>query len=80
MEKMNEKKNDVKCMKMEIENLKKRVESNKKDTAAVAKSFSNKKSASDVSLLMISRNMKNKILERGQTLLYVGTFTKLTCK
>lgn len=35
---------------MEVENFKKRIESNKKDTDAVKQSFGNKKTASDVSI------------------------------
>lgn len=48
-DKMYQKKNDIKCMNMEIDDFKKRIESNKNDTDVAKKSLSNKKQASDVS-------------------------------
>ncbi|XP_063826855.1 uncharacterized protein LOC135076301 [Ostrinia nubilalis] len=56
-ERIYEKTNDVNCIKMEIENFKKRIESNKKDTAAVKKSFSNKKTASDAKVASLAVEM-----------------------
>lgn len=47
--KLNEKKNDIKCMDMEISDFQKRIESNKMETDTAKKSLSHKKQASDVS-------------------------------
>lgn len=49
-EKINQKLNDIKVMDMEIEDFKKRIESNMKDTDVAKKSLRTKKDASDVSL------------------------------
>ncbi|KAL0880364.1 hypothetical protein ABMA27_002803 [Loxostege sticticalis] len=56
-EKIHEKTNDVKCIKTEVENFKKRIESNKKDTDAVKQSFGNKKTASDAKVASLSAEM-----------------------
>ncbi|XP_045769082.1 myosin-2 heavy chain-like isoform X3 [Maniola jurtina] len=53
-EKINEKTSDIKCINMEIENLKKRIESNKTDLEAAKKSFGPKKQASDAKMKSIA--------------------------
>lgn len=51
-EKIIEKNSDVKCIDLEIVDLQKRLENNKKAVEATKKSASKKKEASDVSLLL----------------------------
>ncbi|XP_069357820.1 myosin heavy chain, clone 203-like [Maniola hyperantus] len=57
-EKINEKTSDIKCRNMEIENFKKRIESNKTDLEAVKKSFGSKKQTSDVTMKKIADQVK----------------------
>lgn len=59
VEQINEKTNDVKCIEMEIESFKNRIESDKKDLDIAQKSMVNKKKASDVIFIVF---LCNKIL------------------
>lgn len=52
-EKLNQKKNDIKCMDMEIDDTRKRIKSFKKDTDIAKNSLSQKKEASDVSTYLM---------------------------
>lgn len=52
IEKKNQKSSDINCIDVEIEDFKKRIDSNKKDIEAIKKSFGTKKQVSEVSLLI----------------------------
>lgn len=52
IEKKNQKRSDINCIDVEIEDFKKRIDSNKKDIEAIKKSFGTKKQVSEVSLLI----------------------------
>ncbi|CAH0399926.1 unnamed protein product [Chilo suppressalis] len=56
-DKHQEKNNDIKCIRMEIDNFKDRIEKNTKQLAAVKKSFDNKKKASDAKVASLSAEM-----------------------
>ncbi|XP_037296387.1 uncharacterized protein LOC115441368 isoform X5 [Manduca sexta] len=53
-DKINQKNSDLKCMDVEIEDFKKRIENNKKDMDAVKKSFGTKKQASEAKIAKIA--------------------------